>query len=206
MICGPEPTLADPSALVAHIASEIDELCGHLDLVQDGQVEELARAVAHFLEQQGQSASVDSRYLVMLASRAMQSVGEDDAARRLLVFGTELVKPSEWEVTGGESVWVLDLHQMTTRDDDSLELAFFNSLSVVLQSVADVWDASNGQGLLGLRHVCASARGLLGESRDKSLECVSEEIKTFVAARLAQVSESRHWQHVPRVMDLDIRS
>ena len=64
----------------------------------------------------------------MLASQALRSIGHGATARRLLVFGTGLVRPAEWEISAGDSMWVLDLKQITVRSDASLELIFFGNI------------------------------------------------------------------------------
>ncbi len=193
------------TSVVSHIERVIAENCGDDLLLDSGQATELASAVATFLEQSQDSGSyVDSGYLVMLASRALSSLGEQGAAHRLLVFGSGLVRPSEWEVTGGEDVWTLDLRQMTVRDDAALELVFFNSLNIVLACIADVWEQTQGRGVLGLRHVCDTATAVLGGGKPGAVSALASEIRKSCEAKLAQIYTERGWQHIPAVMNLDL--
>ena len=192
------------TSVVSHIERVIAENCGDELLLDDGQTTELASAVAAFLERHQDSGSyVDSGYLVMLASRALATLGEKQAAHRLLVFGSGLVHPSEWEVTGGDDVWTLDLRQITVRDDSALELVFFGSLNIVLGSIADVWERSQGRGVLGLRHVCSAASALLGGADFGSVAALATEINKACESKLGQIHTERSWQHVPAVMNLD---
>jgi len=196
---------AQGTSIVNHIESVITENCGDALRLDDGQAADLAAAVASFMEINHNSGSfVDSGYLVMLASRALSSIGEQQAAHRLLVFGSGLVHPSEWEVTGGRDVWTLDLHQMTVKESETLEIVFFNSLNIVLASIADVWTESDGNGVLGLRHVCDTASALLGGGTRKSVAALAEEIKLTCAAKLEQIRNERMWSNVPSIMNLDI--
>ena len=200
---GDEP--ANGTSIVSHIESVIAENCGDALQLDEGQASDLAIAVASFLDQNYDSGSfVDSGYLVMLASRALSSVGESQAAHRLLVFGSGLVRPSEWEVTGGQDVWTLDLRQITVRESATLELVFFTSLNIVLASIADVWEQSQGHGFLGLRHVCDTASALLGGGNKKSVAALSDEIKHACEAKLVQIHDDRLWDHVPSIMNLDL--
>lgn len=193
------------TSIVSHIESVIAENCGDALQLDEGQAADLAIAVASFLEQNHDSGSfVDSGYLVMLASRALSSVGESQAAHRLLVFGSGLVRPSEWEITGGQDVWTLDLRQMSVRNSATLELVFFNSLNIVLASIADVWEQSQGHGFLGLRHVCDTASVLLGGGTKKSIGALADEIKGACEAKLIQIHDERKWDHIPAVMNLDL--
>ncbi len=194
------------SALIAHLAgsiaeSSIEGLCSDPE-----QATELAAAIATFLEQQtGSEQGVDAGYLILLAMQAMTSVGDADAARRLMVFGSGLVRPAEWEVTGGGDVWTLDLRRMMLSDDVPMELLFFNTLGMIIDAVAEVWDATGGEGVLGLRHVYDSAVALLGESHSpQGLRSIAQEIQDTCRLRLDRAHRERGWQSVPAVMNLDI--
>ena len=193
------------SVIVSHITDGLADLYGKHFPLSSWSVEELARAVERFLEQEGNRGVVDSTRLVLLASRALSSIGEERTARRFVLFGTGLVRPSEWEVTYGEEMWVLDLKQMTVRDDAALELLFFAGLRVILESVADVWDESGGSGVLGLRHVCAAASAVMGDSGDREkVLALSAEIKDLCGRKLRQVGRERGWKDVPQLMNLDM--
>ena len=195
------------SSIISHIESVIAENCGDSLLLDEGQASDLAVAVASFMEQNHNSGSfVDSGYLVMLASRALSSIGEQQAAHRLLVFGSGLVRPSEWEVTGGRDVWTLDLRQMTVRESEMLEIVFFNSLNIVLASIADVWEETGGHGILGLRHVCDTASALLGGGNKKNVAALADEIKHTCKAKLEQIHDERGWEYIPSIMNLDLGS
>jgi len=207
MIWDPESKsgVASESTVVSHIAAEIDASGGTEWLAKGGNIQELAKAIDHFLQEHGHGPAVEARYLVMLAARALSSVGEGKAARRLLLYGTGLVKPSEWDVTGGEAMWVLDLRQITLRGDAPLELVFFGSLNIIMETIAEVWDVTQGEGTLGLRHVCGAVNALMGGAgshRDAS--ALADEIRTVCRQKLEQIGRERGWEQTPQIMDLDI--
>ncbi len=203
MIWNPQNEVPErPSAVVSHIAAEVDAVCGDM-LGETGAVEEIARAVELYLEELGDGV-VDRSHLVMLASHALSSLGEGKTAHRLLLFGTGFVRPSEWEVTGGEAMWVVDLKQIAVRQDTALELIFFNCLNMVLDSVAEVWDGTGGSGVLGLRHVSVAASSLLNTDNKRDLACFAREVKAVCLNRLELLREERNWSSTPVVMDLDI--
>lgn len=195
---------AEKSAVVSHIAAEIAEVCGDDRTIDTDDVEALAKAIETFLEREHSGGSADSRYLVMLASKALTSIGYDSAGRRMLVFGTGLVKPSEWEVTGDDAMWVLDLKEMMINEDSPLEIIFFSSLSMVVEAIAEVWDKTSGQGILGLKNVFSTAVALLGSDGHKSIGALEEEIKSNCDKKLQQLGKERNWNTSPRVMNLDI--
>ena len=192
------------SAIVSHIVSEIGAVCAERIAVGAINAVDIAHAVETFLQREGGADFVDSKYLTMLASNALSAIGENGAAQRLFLFGTGLVAPSEWDVIAGEEMWVVDLKHMAVRDDAAIELLLFRSLNVVIESVADVWDSVSGTGILGLKHVCATASVLLGGVHNKTrLETLTNEIVTASVRKLEQVAAARSWRSVPRVMNLD---
>ena len=193
---------ARASAVVSQITSEVDAVCGDLMAGACG-VDEIARAVELYLEEYGEGA-VDRSHLVMLASHALSTLGEGEVAHRLLLFGTGFVCPSEWEVSGGDAMWIVDLKQITVRQDAALELIFFNCLNIVLDAVAEVWDRTRGKGVLGLRHVSAAASALLNTDNKRDLAGFAREVKEACSNRLEQLRGERDWSSAPVVMDLDV--
>lgn len=195
------------SALVSHISEQVREICRHEHIVSSGNIDDIAHAVASFLGSSGDSVSVDSNYLVMLTSQALTSVGESDVARRVLLFGTGMVKPAKWEVSGSDAMWVLDLREMTVLADADLEIVFFKSLAMIIESISSCWDETDGNGVLGLRHVSSAVAALLGgfDEKRKTQE-LAEEIKGMCISKLESMSRERCWESIPLVMDLDVNS
>lgn len=195
---------AERSQVVAELTAQIEAICGKGLLSEGTDIESLAKAVEHFLKEDAGRNVFEAKYLVLLASRALMSIGEEQAAKKLLLFGTGLVKPSEWEISRGGEMWILDLKQITLRTDSFMELVFFNSLNVVLESTAEMWDGSGGRGILGLQHVCKVASALFGQSGKKMTSSMTEEIRNSCERKLEQIRDQRGWQATPEVMNLDL--
>ena len=193
------------SALVAQLAAELSAVCGRDLSLSEMDSEELARAVEHFLEEDVGDEVVDPESLVLLAAQALQSLGKDQAARRFLVFGAGFVRPAEWEVTTGESMWVLDLKQISVLDHAPIELLFFSGLTLILEALADVWDGTQGRGVLGLRHVCSAVCCLLADPvKGRRSQALVDEVMQVCGRKLASLASARGWQECPRVLNLDI--
>ncbi len=166
--------------------------------------EHVARAVQDYLSGPDCQGCADSRALVLMASRAMDAIGETGEARRFWLHGTGLVRPSEWEVVAGDTMWVLDLKQISVFDDAPLELFFFTGLGIIVDTLCEVWDGTGGRGALGLRHVCRTAAELLGTASDHSrVRALSDEIRGHCLDRLGRQGRRRGWQEVPQVLNLD---
>ena len=191
--------------LISRVVAQLEQLFDTPHLLSDVQVEELSRAVEIYLSEQNSSLSSNERFVVMLSSQALSSLGEAATARKMLVFGTGLIRPALWEVSGESCMWVLDLRQMTVPSAMSLEMIMFRSLAVILESIADVWDPSEGYGSLGLRHVCQTAAGLLNrDARTKEARELADEIRRHCDGLLADIASRRAWTATPQVLNLDM--
>jgi hypothetical protein len=192
---------AEASAIADLVRAQVAALCGG----QGGDfLDDLARAVAAFVAGGGARGTPDESSVAVLASRALASVGEGAAARKLLLFGTGLARPAEWDVTGGGAMWVLDLRRAAIRSDSALELALFPALAAAVESLAEVWDGTRGRGVLGLRHVCGSAGRLLGpDAKSARVAALAGDILKLCAAKLEQAKRRRGWRETPLVMNLD---
>jgi hypothetical protein len=207
MIWDPDniPTEGGASAVAAYITAEIEAVCGESHDAKSPCMQELVKAVEHYVQEHADGEAVDAQYLVLLASQALSSIGNARAARRLYLFGSGMVRPSEWEVSGDRALWVLDLKQLTVHDGASLELIFFNGLRIILESISDVWDETSGRGVLGLRHICPAVSALLGNTASRrESAALAAEIRSLCARKLEQSRSERHWQHTPEVINLDL--
>jgi len=219
--------------LVDHIASEVS------DVVETGMslarcdLEEMARAVAFYLDNHHPSAHVRSDYLLLLVSRALIALGEESAAEQLVegggreldlpagtrallargavrpgtwrLFAHRLARPSRWAAESEKTVWVLDMDRLELRADDCLELALSQGVRSIIEQLAAVWDASRGAGVLGLRNVKGALASLLGAPVGKGrLAALAEEVKAWCEQQLDAVRLVRHWRERPLVCSLDV--
>lgn len=192
------------SDFLACVSAEM-EASGADSAVGDHSLREILHAVDYYLKRDGRGDAVESRYVMMLVSKAMASLGDADAARRLLVLGTGLVRSARWDVSRGQSMWILNLRAMTVQDDMCLDIFFYTCLNIVLDATADIWDATDGVGVLGLRHVCETAEGLLGGNSHKALvQEVGRQIIDACRQRLEKIRDTRGWNGIPEIMNLDI--
>ena len=196
---GGEPGVFD------HLVLQIESMCAREYESDIAEAAEVARAVECYVEQDCGGCCADARALVLMTSRGLNSVGKEGVARRFLLHGTGLIKPSEWEVTHGETMWVIDLKQLTVRDGAPLELIFFTGLGIIIEALSDVWDGTRGGGMLGLRHVCGTAEALLGGSgKLADVVSLSDEIQRHCHGRLERLRRQRGWDEQPQVMNLDM--
>ena len=185
--------------------AEIEQATGHSTHLKENDVEALAVAVQRAMEECGEDTSNEERVLE-LSAHTLGVLGDDSAARRLLVFGSGLVKASVWEFTGKDPLWVLDLRKLVLNSGVQIEMAIFKSLSLVLETIADVWDDSSGKGELGLRHVLSTAEqmfGISGKRSKKRNKDFSGEVLGRCRMKLGDIAAMRGWTTVPTVIAVD---
>ncbi len=218
-------------ALERSVSSEIAGACAKSGCsIGDEQQAEVARAVASLASRQH---PVATGYLVLLAARALWSVGAESAARRLVegrrgelnfdpacadaafvpdiplarwwaAVSMRAVRPSKVFDSGSGGTWVLDLSGAVRFGGDGLELAVFRMIGVILDDMAPLWDASRGRGVLGLMNVKSAASSLLKRSRtSRKTRALSSEIMKNCLAKLEALRDARGWTDHPRVLCMD---
>lgn len=202
----PSPSGQPPDALLKRLLAECSATTGQPPSLKDVDIEALADALNRVLSERRELPASPYR-VVELSARTLGDLGAGDLARHLLVFGSGLVSPSVWEASGGDRIWVLDLRRLAVDSGVQIELALFRCLDAAIAAMADVWDASAGQGRLGLRHVGVTAERLLGDAgrpQDRrSRAAFTRELLHHSRARLDALSSQRHWSHTPEVLSLD---
>lgn len=199
----PSGAEARPDALLKRLIAEVAETTGQPVSLKAVDLDALCDALRRVLTARGETR-VDPIRVVELSARTLGDLGEDDLARRLLMFGSGLVTPAVWEVSGGGTLWILDLRRLAVDAGVQIELTLFRSLDAAIAAMADLWDASSGQGRLGLRHVGATAARLLGDAdpRGKRGRAIAREILARGRARLERLATERGWRSTPEVLDL----
>lgn len=190
------------SALASRIVGDVREVCGEGSAIEH--IGDVAHAVASFLARQGDIPVSGSRKALPLVLRALLSIGSHRNARKLVLLRAGIVYPSVWHSVNEAAMWVLDVKRLALSDGPDLEIAWFDSLGMTLDAIADVWDESLGRGVLGLKHLRATAAMFLGCPR-KSQRVVSlvNEIKTLCSFRLERLRCVRGWMESPHVISLD---
>ena len=185
--------------------ADIERATGKITRLKDTDMEAMAATVQRVMEECGEDVS-DKERVVELSAYTLDALGDDPAARRLLVFGSGLVKASLWEFSGEDPLWTLDLQKLVVNSGVQIELAIFKSLSLVLETIADVWDASSGRGGMGLKHVLSTAERMYGEvdgRHKKRNQDFAREVLDRCRMKLADLATARGWTSIPAVLSLD---
>jgi hypothetical protein len=174
--------------------------------VNSSTLTEAAFGVAAYLDQQqAVPQALTPHHSCALVSHALSAAGDDVLARRLRIFGSSLVYPASWVVTGDQTVWILDVGRLLAPHDPRMEMALFDRFQSALNAFADVWDGTQGRGVLGLKGLSAAARFVLGHAAPNArIKRLAMELHRLGGRHLEMVRHQRRWEYTPTVMSLDL--
>ncbi len=216
-------------SLADHLLAEISRVCGPAAPPLE-QAEELARGVAAYCAIQGPDRTLPASYISMLLARALRGIGAEAAAACFAVadanrdgaaragaagiwtgeitpdwwnvFASGLVRPARWLSADGEAMWVLDFARLAKDGNDSLELALCRGVRIILEQLAEAWDETGGDGVLGLtglRPVADASDAVRRAARRRA-----RELSLYCDSVLEHMAPARAWKDRPRVLVLDL--
>lgn len=175
---------------------------------------------------------IPSDFLLVMTCRALWSIGQEAFARQLLqekvtgdisascmhtVFSKGLfprlavhaalaraLKPSSacWSMSG--QCWILNLRTLFSFLNPGLELAIWRTLRALIKEIAVLWDASGGQGALGITNAgYISGRILNLPANSSQSRKFSAELMHYCAQALQIASAERQWRLAPTVVAYD---
>jgi hypothetical protein len=195
---------ARPATPQKTLADAILALCASAGVLESGgELKDMAAGVACRAEELA-VPPVRRGDLSRLTARALGSLGRPEAARRVLVMGSGLVRSTRWLAAQPVPVWTLDLPRLLRRESDQLELALYPALASILDAMAGLWDGASGSGRLGLRGPGAAARLVLGPAaRGERRLAFRRELRGFCETRLEAIGAGRGWTDRPDVLFID---
>lgn len=127
------------------------------------------------------------------------------------LFASRLVRPLRSMTREGRILWTLDFRRIKCDQAGWMELVLFPGLHVLLEQLADAWDASNGEGTLGLRGLYAAGFAPTPPShRQRNAKhsafapLDAPAVRAFILRVLQNLRRARHWTHTPEVIYLDL--
>jgi len=195
-----------------------EALCRHLVTEMAGaygdsapeHAHEIAEAVATYCTEHHGEFTASSEYISFLVFRALRAQAAQtftrDRPSSVLetaiqfsdvppvlwsAFSARLIRPSRWLVGNGRVIWVLDLSRFRFDAELFLELAFHQAIRAILVAVAEIWDGTAGNGILGLRGTVKFSHSTM-------------EVQNLCCDILEKIKAERSWILAPRVLDLDV--
>ncbi len=201
----PEPSEAWRDDLADRLLDQAPALCGNPGLAASPTLCEAAQGVAAVLrERETFPHELDAHTSCTLMSRALEAAGETSLARRLHLAGTSSVYAASWITAGQDTVWTLDVKKLISSDAPCMELILFDHLRSMLDDYADVWDASSGRGVVGLKGLNEVAASILcSHTTPLATRLLADEMRDYCARHLDRKRQQRGWNSTPIIMSVE---
>lgn len=117
-------------------------------------------------------------------------------------FSQGIIRPADWAGAQLERMWTLDFGALKWTDAERHEIMLYRSIRALLEKIFIFWDAADGAGILGVKHL-ASLKMETGGVNKQALTS-SDSLLNYLAAILKQQQPLRNWSTVPAVLNLDL--
>lgn len=218
----------------AHVRSLVEPVCrasGAAGLTAGATV---AEGVAAYLTNRARLDGIRSEELLCIVCRTLWSLGEEAPARQLWeekarslgvegaladllldarvpfalssgLISRRVVRAWASAVFHAETLWVVDMERLVTAAGTELELALFKALNVVMDGLGCVWDATQGEGVLGLRCLGRAAERLCrGASARRQRRVLQRDVMGLIREKLEQRRVLKNWAASPQIVRLEL--
>ncbi len=210
-------------------ADLLREIFHTLEIPQGPTTENLAASVAQYCMQYCPHG-VHRSDLVLLLARAFCAINDRAAAARVLqsvkphalhvdrwleilselhqfptllpYFSRGIIRPADWAGARLDRMWTLDLGRLALSESEKHELMLYSSLRSIVESMVPFWDATRGEGVLGLKGL--ESFNVESEARSRQTFTTADDLLGYIEHLFVQQKESRGWQAAPTVMNLDL--
>ncbi len=200
----PRPEAAWRDRLADCLLEQAPALCGNPALASAPALCEAAQGVAAVLqEQETFPQELTPHASCTLLSRALEAAGEAPLARRLHLAGSSSVYAASWITAGQDTVWTLDVRNLTSGQAPCTELLAFDRLREMLNAYADVWDGAGGRGVLGLKRLSETAGAILGpRATPAEKAALAGEMRAYCGQCLDLQRQRRGWHSSPVILSI----
>jgi hypothetical protein len=117
-------------------------------------------------------------------------------------FSLGVIRPADWVGAQLDRMWTLDFSRLALSDEEKHEMMLYRSIRAIVEYMYTFWDASNGEGVLGLKGLA----GFNVESKNGRGQTLtqSDDLLAYISDLFRQRKKSRGWQAVPSLMNLDL--
>jgi len=173
---------------------------------------------------------LQSSEIKLLIARAFCAVGDRAAAERVLdsmqphgrhvvrwleilselhhfpellpYFSLGIIRPADWAGAQLDRMWMLDFDRLVLSDAERHEIMLYRSIRALVEKMFVFWDATRGEGILGLKGL--SALNVEEGGRKKQTLTSEDALLEYIADVFKQQSVERKWETVPSLLNLDL--
>ncbi len=135
--------------------------------------------------------------------RWLEILSELDHFPQLLpYFSLGVIRPADWAGAQLDRMWTLDFSILQLSDAEKHEMMLYGTIRAIVDHMYVFWDATSGEGVLGLKGLDT----FNVEAGRKSRQTLTErkDLLHFISDLFNQQKISRDWNAVPAFMNLDL--
>lgn len=117
-------------------------------------------------------------------------------------FSLGIIRPADWAGARLDRMWTLDFNRLSLTDADRHEIMLYQSIRAIIKSMLVFWDATEGEGVLGLKGL--SALNLEGDTGRGRSAVNPDGFFKYIADLFLQQKEARNWRTVPSLLNHDL--
>jgi len=115
-------------------------------------------------------------------------------------FSLGIIRPADWAGAQLDRMWTLDFDRLALSEVERHEMMLYRSIRTIVESIYVFWDATEGEGVLGLKGL-ASLNVETG-SRPKQTLTETDDLLEYIANLFEQEQKQRNWHAVPSLMKI----
>lgn len=193
--------------LTDHVSASVATYCRHCHphgLRHDDLVLLIARAFCSINEKELAERALDSvKPHALHKDRWLEILSELDCFPSLLpYFSLGIIRPAEWAGAQLDRMWILDLGRLVLSDAEKHEIMLYGSLRAMIENMAVFWDASGGEGVLGLKGLASF--NVESNSRQQQTITSADDLLGYIGNLFLQQKKLRNWPAIPVLLNLDI--
>jgi hypothetical protein len=194
-------------ALTDHVSTSVAMYCRHSHprgLRHDDLVLLIARAFCSINEMALAERALDSvQPHARHKDRWLEILSELQSFPSLLpYFSLGIIRPADWAGAQVDRMWILDLGRLRLSEAERHEMMLYGSLRVMIENMLVFWDATGGEGVLGLKGL--GSFNVESKSRSRQTFTSADDLLRYIGNVFLQQKDLRNWQAIPSLLNLDI--
>ncbi len=117
-------------------------------------------------------------------------------------FSLGIIRPADWAGAQLDRMWTLDFGRLVLTDAERHEIMLYRSIRALVEKMFVFWDATRGEGILGLKGL--SALNVEEGGRKEQTLTSEDNLLEYIADVFKQQSVERRWKTVPSLLNLDL--
>ncbi len=210
-------------------AEHLQEIFRSLEIPQDTVTDNLTTSVAQYCRQY-HPHGVQRSDLILLIARAFCAINDQRSATRVLrsvkpharhverwleilselhhfpsllpYFSLGIIRPADWAGARLDRMWTLDLDRLAISDSEKHEMMLYRSIRSIIENMFVFWDATLGEGVLGLKGLASFAGVPAGRSRKAF--AAQEDLCGYIHDLFLQEKDTRQWLTIPELINLEL--